>query len=86
MLGLRRYERVTRLTGVDTPVALIEANWFLRAGHGSRVGGFSYRAPASVVVDGMPPVRIHDHVMRARLLTAVVTVALILRAFKSKKK
>ena len=86
MLGLRRYERVTRLSGVETPVALIEMNWSLRAGRGTRAGGFSYRAPASIVVDGMPPVRIHDHVMLARLLAAVVTVALIMRAFRSPKK
>ena len=86
MLGLRRYERVTRLSGVETPVALIEANWSFRAGRGPRAGGFSYRAPASIVVDGLPPVRIHDHVMLARLLAAVLTFALILRAFSSQKK
>jgi hypothetical protein len=86
MVGLRRYERVTRLAGVDTPVTLIEANWFLTTGRGVRFGGYSYRAPASVVVDGMPPVRIHDHVMLARLLAASVTAILILRAFRSQRK
>ena len=86
MLRLRRTERVTRLSHGDTPVALIEANWSLMVGVEARGGGFSYRAPTSVVVDGMPPIRIHDLVMLARLAAVVAATALALRALISRKK
>ena len=86
MLKLRRTERVTRLSHTDTPVTLIEANWSLILRRRDRVGGFSYKAPTSVVVDALPPIRIHDHVMLARLVALAASVALLLRAVTSRKK
>jgi hypothetical protein len=83
MLRLRRSERVTRLSHADTSVALTEANWSLTVGSEHRGGGFSYRAPSSVVVDGMPPVRVHDYVMIVRVGALAVTAAMLLRGITS---
>ena len=85
MLRLRRSELVTRLSHADDPVALTEANWSLIVGDQQRGGGFSYRAPSSVVVDGMPPIRVHDYVMIARLVALAATAAMLLRATSSPK-
>jgi hypothetical protein len=86
MLRLRRSERVTRLSHADTSVALTEANWSLTVGSEQRGGGFSYRAPSSVVVDGMPPVRVHDYVMIARVGALAATAAVLLSGITSKRK
>jgi hypothetical protein len=86
MLRLRRTERVTRLSHAETSVALTEANWSLSVGGEQRGGGFSYRAPSSVVVNGMPPVRVHDYVMIARLGALAATAAMLLRAITSQRK
>ncbi len=86
MLRLRRTERVTRLSHSDTPVALIEANWSLTVRRRERGGGLSYRAPTSVVVDGMPPIRIYDFVTLARLGALAATTAMLLRAITTRKK
>ena len=85
MFRLRRSERVTRLTHADTSVALTEANWSLTIGGAQRGGGFSYRAPSSVVVDGLPPVRVHDYVMIARVGALAATTAILLRSLTSPK-
>ena len=85
MLRLRRTELVTRLPHADTSMALTEANWSLILGVQQRGGGFSYRAPSSVVVDGMPPIRVHDYVMIARLFAVAATAAMLLRATSSPK-
>jgi len=79
MLRLRRFERVTRLSHAGTSVALTEANWSLTVGGEQRGGGFSYRSPSSVVVDGMPPVRVHDYVMIARAGALAAAAAMLLR-------
>ena len=86
MLRLRRSERVTRISHADTSVALTEANWFLTVGGKQRGGSFSYRAPSSVVVDGMPPVRVHDYVMLARLGALAATAAILVRGITSRRK
>ena len=86
MIKLRRIERVTRLSHADTPVALFEANWYVTLGYRDRVGGFSYRTPTSIVVDALPPIRIHDHVMLARLVALAASAALLLRAITSRDK
>ena len=83
MPRLRRSERVTRLSG-DIPVALTEVNWTLTVAGEGRGGGFSYRAPSFVVSDGMPPVRVHDYVMLARVAAlAATTAAVLLRRITS---
>ena len=86
MIKLLRTERVTRLSHVETPVSLIEANWTLTVRRQEQGGGWSYRAPTSVVVDGLPPVRIHDYVMLARLGALTATAAMLLRTIISRKK
>jgi hypothetical protein len=86
MLKLRRIEHVTRLSHADTPVALFETNWYLTLGYRDRVGGLSYRTPTSVVVEALPPIRIHDHVMLARLLAMAASAALLVRAITSRDK
>ena len=86
MLRLRRYERVTRFSHAETAVALTEANWYLTNAGEQRNGGFSYRAPTSVVVDGMQPVRIHDYVMIARLGALAAAAAILLRGVTSRRK
>ena len=78
MLRLRRSERVTRLSHADTSVALTETNWSLIVGRQQRGGGISYRAPSSVVVDDMPPVRVHDYMMIVRVGALAATVAMLL--------
>lgn len=85
MLRLRRSEGVTRLSHADTSIALTEANWSLIVGRQQRGGGFSYRAPSSVVVDGMPPVRVHDYVMIVRVGALAATVAMLLRGTTRRK-
>jgi hypothetical protein len=85
MVRLRRSEQVTRLSHADTSVALTEAKWSLTVGGAERGGGFSYRAPSSVVVDGIPPTSVHDYVMIARIGALAATTAILLRSFKSRK-
>ena len=86
MLRLRRSERVTQLSHAETTVALTEANWSLTVTGEQRAGGLSYRAPSSVGVDGMPPVRVHDYVMIARLGALAATAAILLRGVTSRRK
>ena len=86
MLRLRRSERVTRFSLAETSVALTEANWHLTVAGEQRGGGFSYRAPSFVVVDGMQPVRVHDYVMIARLVALAATSAMLLRGVTSRRK
>ena len=78
MVRLRRSERVTRLSHADTSVAVTEAIWSLTVVGDQRGGGFSYRAPSSVVVDGLPPARIHDYEMIARVGALAATTAILL--------
>ena len=85
MFRLRRSERVTRLSQADTSVALTEANWSLTIGGAGRGGGFSYRAPSTVVVDGMPPTRVHDYAMIARIGALAATTAILLRSTSRKQ-
>ena len=86
MPRLRRSERVTRLSHADASVALTETNWSLTVGGEQRGGGFSYRAPSSVVVDGMPPVRVHDYVMIVRLGAWAAAAAMLLRGITFRRK
>jgi hypothetical protein len=85
MLRLHRSERVTRLAHADTSVALTESIWSVSVGGEHRAGRFSYRAPSSVVVDGLPPVRIHDYVMIARVGALAATVAVVLGGITHRK-
>lgn len=85
MLRLRRTELVTRLSHADDPVTLMEANWSLIVGVQQRGAGISYRIPSSVVADGLPPVRIHDYLMIARIGALAATVAMLL-AGKAQRK
>jgi hypothetical protein len=85
MLRLHRSERVTRLAHAETSVALTEAIWSVSVGGEHRAGRFSYRAPSSVVVDGLPPVRIHDYVMIARVGALAATAAVVLGGITQRK-
>lgn len=80
MISLRRIERRTEIHHAGTTVALVEANWFVLAGPNHRSAGFSYRSPGAVEVEGGPTIRIHDHVMLARLGAFAVAPALVLGA------
>ena len=86
MLRLRRTELVTRLSHADDAVTLTEANWSLIVSVQQRGSGFSYRAPSSVVVDGLPPIRVHDYVMIARLVALAATAAMLFRASSPKSR
>ena len=86
MIRLRRTERVTRLSNVDATVTLTEANWSLIVRRrGTVVGAFSYRAPTTIIFDGLAPIRIRDYLMIARLGAAVAMTALMLRALNVRK-
>ena len=85
MVGLRRTEHVSRIVHHDRSVSLVERAWILRLGRENGAGGFSYRAPASVAMEGQPTVAIRDHVMLTRLGAVAVTGLLILRAVVAQK-
>jgi hypothetical protein len=86
MFRLRRSERLTRLIHADISVALTEVNWLLTVGGGPGGGGFSYRAPSSVVVDGMPPVKVRDYVMAARVAALAAMAAILVRGIASRNR
>ena len=85
MAGLRRTEHVSLLVHHDRSVSLVEKAWTFRLGRENVAGGFSYRAPASVAMEGQPPVAIRDHVMLTRLGAVAVTGLLVLRAIVARK-
>ena len=85
MAGLRRTEHVSRIVHNDRSVSLVEKAWNFRLGRENGAGGFSYRAPASVAMEGRPPIAIRDHVMLTRLGAVAITGLLILRALMAQK-
>ena len=85
MAGLRRTEHVSRIVHYDRSVSLVEKAWTFRLGRENGAGGFSYRAPASVALDGQPTIPIRDHVMLTRLGAVAVTGLLVLRAILAQK-
>ena len=85
MAGLRRTEHVSRIVHNDRTVSLVEKAWTFGLGRENGAGGFSYRAPASVAIEGQPTIAIRDHVMLTRLGAVAVTGLLILRAIVAQK-
>ena len=85
MAGLHRTEHVSRIVHNDRFVSLVENAWTFRLGRENGAGGFSYRAPASVAIEGRPPIAIRDHVMLTRLTAIAATGLLILRALVAQK-
>lgn len=86
MFRLHRSERVTRLIHADTSVALTEVTWLFKVGGVPGGGAFSYRAPSSVVVDGMPPLKVHDYVLVARVAALAAMAVILVRGIASRKK
>ena len=85
MAGLRRTERVSRIVHNHRSVSLVEKAWTFRFGRENGAGGFSYKAPASVAIEGRRPIAIRDHVMLTRLGAVAVSGLLILKALVGHK-
>ncbi len=86
MISLRRIERRTEIHHAGTSVALVEANWLVLAGRNKGGVGFSYWSPRAIEVEGKPAIRIHDHVMLARLGAIAMTPTLVLGALVLRRK